>query len=95
MTRSGVFTAPVSLEWSPNRQLEPTAQRDPGRRGSVAGVMPKPGQTQAFVVRKGVRHNPVADAECYVMLSERKSTLHSGSEVTERTRTLEEQLRPL
>jgi hypothetical protein len=29
------------------------------------------------------------------MLIERKSTLHTGSEVTEKTRTLEEQLRPV
>ena len=48
-----------------------------------------------YVVPKGVRHNPVAEEECHVMLIERKTTLHTGSEVTDRTRTLEEQLRPM
>jgi mannose-6-phosphate isomerase-like protein (cupin superfamily) len=50
---------------------------------------------EAFVVPKGVRHNPVADEECQIMLIERKSTLHTGSEVMDKTRTLEEQLRPV
>jgi mannose-6-phosphate isomerase-like protein (cupin superfamily) len=49
----------------------------------------------AFVVPKGVRHNPVADEECLVMLVERKSTLHTGNEVTDRTRSVAEQLRPV
>jgi mannose-6-phosphate isomerase-like protein (cupin superfamily) len=48
-----------------------------------------------FVVPKGVRHNPVADEECHVMLIERKTTRHTGSVVTAKTRSLEEQLRPL
>jgi len=50
---------------------------------------------ETFVVPKGVRHNPVAEQECHIMLIERKSTLHTGGEVTERTRTLEDQLRPV
>lgn len=50
---------------------------------------------EAFVVPKGVRHNPVAEEECLLMLIERKSTLHTGSEVTDRTRSVEEQLRPV
>lgn len=50
---------------------------------------------EAFVVPKGVRHNPVAEEECLLMLIERKSTLHTGSEVTDKTRSLEEQLRPV
>lgn len=50
---------------------------------------------ESFVVPKGVRHNPIAEQECHLMLIERKSTLHTGSEVTEKTRTLEEQLRPV
>jgi len=50
---------------------------------------------EAFVVPKGVRHNPVADEECHVMLIERKSTQHTGTEVTPKTRSVEEQLRPL
>jgi len=50
---------------------------------------------EAFVVPKGVRHNPVADEECHIMLIEKKTTLHTGSEVTDRTRSLEDQLRPV
>jgi mannose-6-phosphate isomerase-like protein (cupin superfamily) len=50
---------------------------------------------ELFVVPKGVRHNPVAHDECHVMLIERKSTLHTGDSVNEKTRSLEEQLRPL
>lgn len=53
------------------------------------------GEGQAFVVPKGVRHNPIAEHECHVMLIERKSTQHTGSEVTERTRSVAEQLRPV
>ena len=49
----------------------------------------------AFVVPKGVRHNPVAEQECHVMLIERKTTLHTGAEVTTKTRSLAEQLRPV
>lgn len=52
------------------------------------------GPGEAFVVPKGVRHNPVADEECLVMLVERKTTLHTGHEVTEKTRSLADQLRP-
>jgi mannose-6-phosphate isomerase-like protein (cupin superfamily) len=48
-----------------------------------------------YVVPRGVRHNPVADEECHVMLIERKTTLHTGAVVTAKTRSLEEQLRPL
>ena len=49
----------------------------------------------SFVVPKGVRHNPIARQECHLMLIERKSTLHTGSAVTDKTRTLDEQLRPV
>jgi mannose-6-phosphate isomerase-like protein (cupin superfamily) len=48
-----------------------------------------------YVVAKGVRHNPVAEQECHVMLIERKSTLHTGDTVTEKTRSLADQMRPL
>jgi mannose-6-phosphate isomerase-like protein (cupin superfamily) len=51
------------------------------------------GQGQLFVVPKGVRHNPVAEHECLVLLIERKSTLHTGDVVTEKTRSIAEQLR--
>ncbi len=48
-----------------------------------------------FVVPKGVRHRPSAEAECQLMLIERKSTLHTGNVMTGQTRTLAEQLRPV
>ena len=48
-----------------------------------------------YVVPKGVRHNPVADNECHIMLIEKKSTLHTGNVMTDQTRSLEEQLRPV
>lgn len=53
------------------------------------------GEGEMFVVPKGVQHNPVAEQECLIMLIERKSTLHTGNDVTERTRSLAEQLRPV
>jgi len=49
----------------------------------------------AFVVPKGVRHNPVAERECLVMLIERKTTQHTGTTVTAKTRTIADQLRPV
>ena len=52
-------------------------------------------QGDMFVVPKGVRHNPVAEQECLIMLIERKSTLHTGDTVTPKTRSLAEQLRTL
>lgn len=53
------------------------------------------GEGEMFVVPKGVRHNPVAEEECHLMLIERKTTLHTGSTVTEKTRSLADQLRPV
>ncbi|MEO6919965.1 MAG: cupin domain-containing protein [Collimonas sp.] len=50
---------------------------------------------EMFVVPKGVRHNPVAEEECHIMLIERKTTLHTGNVVSEKTRSLAEQLRPI
>lgn len=46
-----------------------------------------------FVVPKGVRHNPVAEQECWLMLVERKSTLHTGEMASPHTRSLADQLR--
>ncbi len=51
------------------------------------------GEGEMYLVPKGVRHNPVAEEECLVLLVERKSTLHTGDTVTEKTRSIEEQLR--
>jgi len=48
-----------------------------------------------FVVKKGVRHNPVAKEECHLLLIERATTQHTGDITTEKTRSIEEQLRPL
>ena len=50
---------------------------------------------ELFVVPKGVRHNPVADEECLILLIERKSTLHTGNSVTAKTRSIVDQLRGL
>lgn len=47
---------------------------------------------QMWVVPRGVRHNPVAEEECLVLLIERKSTLHTGDVVTDKTRSIAEQL---
>jgi mannose-6-phosphate isomerase-like protein (cupin superfamily) len=49
---------------------------------------------EMFVVPKGVRHNPIAEHECHIMLIEKKTTLHTGDTVTEKTRSLADQLRP-
>ena len=51
------------------------------------------GAGDLFVVPKGVRHNPVAEEECLLLLVERKSTQHTGDTVTSKTRSVEEQLR--
>lgn len=47
---------------------------------------------ELFVVPKGVRHKPVAEEECLVLLVERKSTQHTGDEVSPLTRSIAEQL---
>jgi mannose-6-phosphate isomerase-like protein (cupin superfamily) len=52
------------------------------------------GEGEMFVVPKGVRHHPIAEQECHVLLIERKSTLHTGNVVTAQTRSVAEQLRP-
>ncbi len=53
------------------------------------------GEGEMVVVPKGVLHNPVADDECLLMLIERKSTQHTGDVVTDKTRSVTEQRRPL
>jgi mannose-6-phosphate isomerase-like protein (cupin superfamily) len=50
---------------------------------------------EMFVVPKGVRHNPVAEEECHILLIEKKTTQHTGDVKTEKTRSLAEQLRPV
>lgn len=49
-------------------------------------------QGDFLTVPRGIRHNPVAADECWVLLIEPASTQHTGDEVTSRTRSLEEQL---
>jgi mannose-6-phosphate isomerase-like protein (cupin superfamily) len=46
-----------------------------------------------YVVKAGVRHKPVANDECWVMLIEKKGTKHTGDEVSEITKSIEEQLK--
>lgn len=50
---------------------------------------------EMYVVPKGVRHNPVAEQECHILLIERKTTLHTGDVKTGKTRSVAEQLRPV
>ena len=45
-----------------------------------------------LTVPRGVRHNPVAEEECWIILIETVTTKHTGEAETERTRSLEEQL---
>ena len=51
------------------------------------------GPGQFVVVPRGVRHNPVAAQECWVVLIETVTTQHTGDVVTPRTRSITEQLR--
>ena len=44
------------------------------------------------VVPRGTMHNPVAAEECWMLLIETVSTKHTGDVVSERTRSLEEQM---
>lgn len=49
-------------------------------------------QGDLLTVPRGIRHNPVAEDECWVLLIEPASTKHTGDEITPRTRSLEEQI---
>lgn len=53
------------------------------------------GEGDVFVVPKGTRHNPIAKEECHVLLIERKSTQHTGDMISEKTRSIADQLRPV
>jgi len=64
-------------------------------RIELEGNIVELGEGEMYIVPKGVRHNPVAEEECQLMLIERKSTLHTGTVATEKTRSLAEQLRPV
>lgn len=45
-----------------------------------------------FVVPAGVRHNPVAEEECWIALVEPVDTDHTGGEPSGKHRSIEEQL---
>lgn len=49
---------------------------------------------ECVVVPRGVRHCPVAEEECWLALFEPAATAHTGEVVTDRTRTIAEQLGP-
>ena len=49
---------------------------------------------QCCVVPRGVEHHPVAAEECWIVLVETATTLHTGDRVTPQTRSIEEQLAP-
>ncbi len=51
------------------------------------------GPGELFVVPRGVQHLPIADEECLLLLIENKDTAHTGDVFSERTRSIEEQLR--
>lgn len=53
------------------------------------------GPGDLYVVPKGVMHNPIAEEVCSVLVFEKKETKHMGEVEDERTRTIEEQLRPI
>ena len=44
------------------------------------------------VVPKGTLHNPVAEEECWIALIETVTTRHTGDVVTDKTRSIEQQL---
>lgn len=44
------------------------------------------------IVPKGTQHNPVADDECWIALVETVSTKHTGEVMSDRTRSIDEQL---
>lgn len=46
---------------------------------------------EMYVVPAGVEHLPIAEEECWVMLVEPKTTLHTGTAKTDRSVAVEEQ----
>jgi mannose-6-phosphate isomerase-like protein (cupin superfamily) len=50
------------------------------------------GPGECYTVPKGVRHNPVADEECGIVLIETVTTLHTGDAEDARAVSLDEQL---
>jgi mannose-6-phosphate isomerase-like protein (cupin superfamily) len=58
-------------------------------RGRVVDLRPG----DLHVVPRGTLHNPIAEEECWIVLIEPTTTKHTGDVVTEKTRTIDEQLR--
>jgi mannose-6-phosphate isomerase-like protein (cupin superfamily) len=50
------------------------------------------GEGECCVVPRGLSHNTVAVEECWVALFEPATTAHTGGVITDRTRSIEEQL---
>jgi len=48
---------------------------------------------ECYTVPKNVRHNPVADEECGIVLIETVTTRHTGAEISPRTVPIEAQLK--
>jgi quercetin dioxygenase-like cupin family protein len=44
---------------------------------------------EMFVVPKGIRHRPVAEEECLMMLVERMTALHTGDVLCDRSRSIQ------
>jgi mannose-6-phosphate isomerase-like protein (cupin superfamily) len=51
------------------------------------------GPGDLHVVPRNTLHNPVSEGECYVLLFEPADTRHTGNVATDRTRSVEDQLR--
>ena len=49
-------------------------------------------QGDIHVVPKGTMHNPIAEDECWIALIETVTTKHTGDVVTDRTKSIEQQL---
>ncbi|XMB86801.1 cupin domain-containing protein [Mycoplasmatota bacterium WC44] len=61
----------------------------------VEGTQFNLNEGDVFLVEKGKMHRPIAKEVCEVLLVEKKTTLHTGSDDTNITRSIEDQLRPL
>ena len=53
------------------------------------------GPGELYIVPKGVMHNPIAEEECSVFLIEKKSTRHTGELELEKTKSIDDQLKPI
>ena len=49
-------------------------------------------ESEFHIVPRGVMHNPVAAEECWIALIEPVATKHTGDVVTDRTKSIEEQI---